>query len=84
MIYKSIKNANLNDPNYYTDGSNTPFLLQLEQVQRRFVTRVINETTTQLQFGAGTTADTDEEIVPNSNNVGLGLPFEKDKLTAAY
>ena len=84
MIYKSIKNANLNDPNYYTDGSNTPFLLQLEQVQRRFVTRIINETTTQLQFGAGTTADTDEEIVPNSNNVGLGLPFEKDKLTAAY
>jgi len=84
MIYKSIKNANPNDPNYYTDGSNTPFLLQLEQVQRRFVTRVINETTTQLQFGAGTTADTDEEIVPNSNNVGLGLPFEKDKLTAAY
>ena len=84
MIYKSIKNANPNDPNYYTDGSNTPFLLQLEQVQRRFVTRVINETTTQLQFGAGTTADTDEEIVPNSNNVGLGLPFEKNKLTAAY
>ena len=84
MIYKSIKNTNPNDPNYYTDGSNTPYLLQLEQVQRRFVTRVINETTTQLQFGAGTTADTDEEIVPNSNNVGLGLPFEKNKLTAAY
>ena len=84
MIYKSIKNTNPNDPNYYTDGSNTPYLLQLEQVQRRFVTRVINETTLQLQFGAGTTADTDEEIVPNSNNVGLGLPFEKNKLTAAY
>jgi len=84
MVYKSIKNTNPNDPNYYTDGSNTPYLLQLEQVQRRFVTRVINETTLQLQFGAGTTADTDEVIVPNSNNVGLGLPFEKNKLTAAY
>ena len=84
MVYKSIKNTNPNDPNYYTDGSNTPYLLQLEQVQRRFVTRVTDETTLQLQFGAGTTADTDEEIVPNSNNVGLGLPFEKNKLTAAY
>jgi len=84
MVYKSIKNTNPNDPNYYTDGSNTPCLLQLEQVQRRFVTRVINETTLQLQFGAGTTADTDEVIVPNPNNVGLGLPFEKNKLTAAY
>jgi len=84
MVYKSIKNTNPNDPNYYTDGSNTPYLLQLEQVQRRFVTRVIDETTLQLQFGAGTTADTDEVIVPNPNNVGLGLPFEKNKLTAAY
>ena len=84
MVYKSIKNTNVNDPNYYTDGSNTPYLLQLEQVQRRFVTRVLNETTLQLQFGAGTTSDTTEEVVPNSNNVGLGLPFEKDKLTTAY
>ena len=84
MVYKSIKNTNVNDPNYYTDGSNTPYLLQLEQVQRRFVTRVLNETTLQLQFGAGTTSDTTEEVVPNSNNVGLGLPFEKNKLTTAY
>jgi hypothetical protein len=37
-----------------------------------------------LQFGAGTSADTDEEILPNSDNVGLGLPFEIDKLTTAF
>ena len=84
MVYKSIKNTNVNNPTYYTDGSNTPYLLQLEQVQRRFVTRVLNETTLQLQFGSGTTSDTTEEIIPNPNNVGLGLPFEKNKLTAAY
>ena len=84
MVYKSIKNTNVNNPTYYVDGNNTPYLLQLEQVQRRFVTRVVNETTLQIQFGAGTSADTTEEIIPNSNNVGLGLPFEKDKLTAAY
>jgi len=84
MVYTSIKNTNVNNPTYYTDGSNTPYLLQLEQVQRRFVTRVLNETTLQIQFGAGTSADTDEVIVPNPNNVGLGLPFEKNKLTAAY
>jgi hypothetical protein len=84
MVYKSIKNTNVNNPTYYTDGSNTPYLLQLELVQRRFVTRVLNETTLQLQFGSGTTSDTTEEIIPNPNNVGLGLPFEKNKLTAAY
>jgi hypothetical protein len=84
MVYKSIKNTNVNNPTYFTDGTNTPYLLQLEQVQRRFVTRVLNETTLQIQFGSGTSADTDEVIVPNPNNVGLGLPFEKNKLTAAY
>lgn len=84
MVYKSIKNTNVNNPTYFTDGTNTPYLLQLEQVQRRFVTRVLNKTTLQIQFGSGTSADTDEAIVPNPNNVGLGLPFEKNKLTAAY
>ena len=28
--------------------------------------------------------DTDELITPNPNNVGIGLPFEQDKLTTAY
>jgi len=82
-VYDSIKNTNVNDPNYSTD-SNVPYLLQTKQVQRRFATRFLNERTLQLQFGAGTSADTDEEITPNPNNVGLGLPFEKDKLTTAY
>jgi hypothetical protein len=82
-VYDSIKNTNTNDPNYSTD-SNVPYLLQTKQVQRRFAIRLLNERTLQLQFGAGTSSDTDEEITPNPNNVGLGLPFEKDKLTAAY
>jgi len=37
-----------------------------------------------IQFGAGTATDKDEEIIPNPDNVGLGLPFEKDRLTVAY
>ena len=82
-VYDSVRNTNQNDPNFSTD-SNVPFLLQTKQVQRRFASRFLNETTLQLQFGAGTTSDNDEEIVPNPNNVGLGLPFEKDKLTTAY
>ena len=83
-IYNSIKNTNPNDPNLSQYSGDTPYLLQLEQVQRRFTTRFIDSRTLQLQFGAGTAADTDEEIIPNSDNVGLGLPFEKSKLTTAY
>ena len=59
-------------------------MLQLEKVQRRFISRFINSGSLQLQFGAGTANDSDEIIIPNSNNVGLGLPFEKSKLTTAY
>jgi hypothetical protein len=83
-IYKSIRNTNTNDPYLSQYQGDTPYLLQLEQVQRRFVTRFINSGSLQIQFGAGTATDTDEYIIPNPDNVGLGLPFEKDRLTVAY
>jgi hypothetical protein len=83
-VFDSIKNTNVNDPNLSQYEGDTPYLLQLKGVQRRFTSRFLNTTTLQLQFGAGTSADTDEEILPNPDNVGLGLPFEKDKLTTAF
>jgi hypothetical protein len=84
MVYDSIRNTNPNDPNNYLDEGLSPYLLQLKQVQRRFATRFINSGSLQIQFGAGTSLDVDAEVTPNSDNVGLGLPFEKDKLTTAY
>ena len=84
MVFNSIKNTNVNDPNLSQYSGDTPYVLKLEKVQRRFATRVINTGSLQLQFGAGTADDTDEEITPNPNNVGIGLPFEQDKLTTAY
>jgi hypothetical protein len=83
-IYDSIKNTNPNDPNLSQYQGDTPYLLKLKQVQRRFITRFTNTGSLQLQFGAGTATDTDEDITPNPDNVGLGLPFEKTKLTTAY
>ena len=37
-VFDTIKNTNTNDPNYSFDPE-VPYLLQLKQVQRRFVTR---------------------------------------------
>lgn len=82
-VFDSIKNTNPNDPNYSAD-STVSNLLKLKKVQRRFTTKFLDRTNLQLEFGAGTTSDNDEEIVPNPNNVGLGLPFQKDKLTTAF
>jgi hypothetical protein len=83
MVFDSIKNTNTNDPNFYQDND-APYLLKLKKVQYRFTTRFRNSTTLQIQFGAGTTSDSDENIIPNPDNVGIGLPFEQTKLTTAY
>jgi hypothetical protein len=81
MVLDSIKNTNINDPNKVDD---VPYLLRLKKVQRRFATRFTSQQNLQIQFGAGSPNDIDEQITPNPNNVGIGLPFLKDKLTTAY
>ena len=84
LVFSSIKNTNINDPNNYVDSNNAPYLLQTKSVNRRFTTRFLNETTLQIQFGAGKPLQTDEKVIPNPDNVGIGLPFEQSKLTTAY
>jgi len=81
MVLDTIKNTNVNDPNVNGD---TPYLLRLKKVARRFATRFTSLNNLQLQFGAGNPSDVTEEITPNADNVGIGLPFEQDKLTVAY
>ena len=82
-VFDSIKNTNVNDPNNY-QNNDTPYILKLKEVQRRFATRFLSEDNLQLQFGSGNPNNTDENIIPDPTNVGIGLPFEKNKLTTAY
>jgi hypothetical protein len=84
MVYDSIRNTNVNDPNLSQYSSDAPHLLKLKKVQRRFTTRLRNSSLLEIQFGAGTTSDSDEEIIPNPDNIGIGLPFEQTKLSTAY
>ena len=82
-VFDTIKNTNINDPNA-SDSGDVPYLLKLKQVQRRFVSRFLTTGSLQLQFGAGSTGDTTEEIIPNTDNIGSGLPFERTQLTTAF
>ena len=84
-VYDRIKNTNVNNPTN-VDGTqdDAPYVLQLKQVQRRFATRFLDNTTLQIQFGSGNANDNDETLVPNTANVGLGLPYEQSRLTTAY
>jgi hypothetical protein len=81
MVLDPIKNTNVNNPNKSDD---IPYLLRLKKIARRFATRFTSLNSLQIQFGSGNPSDVSEEITPNPNNVGIGLPFEKDKLTVAY
>jgi hypothetical protein len=86
-ILDKIKNTNPweNDPNFSGDKAEVPYLLRLKKVPRRFVTRFLSPINLQIQFGAGTnTQNNDEEITPNPNNVGLGLPYKQNKIKTAF
>jgi hypothetical protein len=62
----------VNNPNYNSDG--VPYLLQLKRVPRRFVSRFLSDNTLQLEFGAGLSPNiSDDTILPNPDNIGLGL-----------
>jgi len=84
VVFDPIRNTNTNDPNFTEDASDAPYLLRLKQADRRFATRFLSPTILQLQFGSGTVPNNDETIVPNPDNVGLGLPFEESKLTTSF
>ena len=84
LVFDGIKNTNVNDPNNYQNVGDTPYILKTKKVQRRFTSRFLSPNTIQIQFGSGDPDITDEEIIPNPNNVGLGLPFENKKLTTAF
>ena len=84
VVFDTIRNTNTNDPNFSDDSSDAPYLLKLKQADRRFATRFKSPNVLELQFGSGVVSNNDETIVPNPDNVGLGLPFEQDKLTTSF
>ena len=59
------------NPNSGSDG--VPYLINLRRVPRRYVSRFLSDNTLQLEFGAGVANAADNTIVPNPDNIQLGL-----------
>ena len=70
LAQSSIFNP-VTNPTYSTDQ--VPYLLTLQQVPRRFISRIISDNTLQLEFGAGLTNYADSVIIPTPDNIQLGL-----------
>ncbi len=72
MVYIKSPNATYNEPTLATIDS-PKYILKLQQTNKRFTTRLIDEQTIELRFGSGNEATPDELLIPNTKNVGLGL-----------
>ncbi len=83
-VFSEVKNNELNDPTLSQYSDTTPYLLKLKKVPRRFVTRFNVDDKLTLEFGSGITSSPDEEIVPNPDNVGIGIVDSIDKMLTAY
>ena len=72
-VFTKVENTELNDPDSAVFNSETPYLLKLQQVPKRFITRVVPDGI-EIQFGAGVSSQPDEELLPLQENLGLNLP----------
>jgi len=83
-VFDESLNLPPNEPNYYQENNAARFLLRLKKVQRRFTTRFDDDNNLILEFGSGVTSMADETIIPNPDNVGLGLVDGISKMNMAY
>ena len=71
--------------NSNSDSQTVPYVVNLQKVPRRFVTRFDKNNNLLLQFGAGTSSDDDSIITPDPTNVGLGdVTVGISKIDKAY
>lgn len=81
-VFEKVQNTSHNDPDAATSSQETPYLLKLKRVPRRFITRTTT-TGIEIQFGAGVSSSPDEELLATPENIGLSLPTGKDDIDAS-
>ena len=80
-VFEQIPNNSDYTLNLNQYSSETPYLLRLKKIPKRFITRVDENGSITIQFGAGVSSNADEEILPNPDNVGSNLYKAKTDLS---
>ena len=83
-VFDDVENTAANDPELYQYNHQAPYLLKLKRVPRRFTSRFLENGALRLSFGAGISDKADEEILPNPDNIGLGIKDGRNKLETAW
>lgn len=81
-IFEKVINTSYNDPDAAVYSEDTPYLMKLKRVPRRFIVRTTDKGF-EIQFGAGISSSPDEELLATPENIGLRLPTGKDDLDAS-
>jgi len=83
-IYIDYPNVEQNDPDLFQFSTTVPYLLKLLKTSRRFVVKTNENFSTSICFGGGDNSLSDELIIPNIKNVGLGLNNSIDRIAESY
>ena len=83
-VYADFQNNEKNSPDLVEGRNFAPFLLKLIKTSKRFKTYIRTDGKTEMRFGSGVAAESDEEIIPNPSNVGSNLPGTPSFLDTAF
>ena len=72
-VFEEVPNTTDYSLSMSSFATDTPSLLKLKRVPKRYITRLNDEGSLDIQFGAGIASNSDEEILPNPTNVGSAL-----------
>jgi hypothetical protein len=80
-LFEPVLNVPRNDSKLSKYRSETPYLLKLRKIPRRFVSRQMANGNMEIQFGAGISDVDDELLIPNPDLVGGSLPMTNPNLS---
>ena len=82
-VFEQIDNNEDNSTYLHQYSGDTPYLLELNRVPKRYITNFEDDGVLCIQFGAGISSNADEEIIPNPDNVGSALYAEHQNLSTS-
>jgi len=83
-VYADFDNNTTNSPDLVNGRNFAPFLLKLVKTSKRFKTYIRPDGRTEMRFGSGVAAGSDEEIIPNPSSVGSSLPGTPSFLDTSF
>ena len=71
-IFVETPNTQINS-DLYVSQSSVPYILEVQTVPRRFSSKINSDNTVDIQFGPGSANSSNENLIPNTKNVGMGM-----------